>query len=49
MAAMNEFLRALKTPQVEALYRNLDEVWNARAHILNARLAAADLPVLPQS
>jgi glutamate-1-semialdehyde 2,1-aminomutase len=45
MAAMNEFLRALKTPQVEALYRNLDEVWNARAHILNARLAAADLPV----
>jgi glutamate-1-semialdehyde 2,1-aminomutase len=45
MAAMNEFLRALKTPQIDALYRNLDEVWNARAHMLNARLAAADLPV----
>jgi glutamate-1-semialdehyde 2,1-aminomutase len=30
MAAMNEFLRALKTPQIDALYRDLDEVWNAR-------------------
>lgn len=45
MAAMNEFLRALKTPQIDALYRDLDEVWNARAHMLNARLAAADLPM----
>jgi glutamate-1-semialdehyde 2,1-aminomutase len=45
MAAMNEFLRALKTPQIDALYRDLDEVWNARARVLNARLAAADLPV----
>jgi glutamate-1-semialdehyde 2,1-aminomutase len=45
MAAMNEFLRALKTPQIDALYRDLDDVWNARAHLLNARVAAADLPV----
>src|SRR5262249_4883772 len=45
MAAMNEFLHALQTPQIDALYRNMDEVWNARAHVLNARLAAADLPV----
>jgi len=45
MAAMNEFLRALKTPQIDALYRDLDEVWSARAHMLNARLAAANLPV----
>ncbi|MFZ0987732.1 MAG: aminotransferase class III-fold pyridoxal phosphate-dependent enzyme [Xanthobacteraceae bacterium] len=45
MAAMNEFLRVLKTPQIDALYRDLDEVWNARTHMLNARLAAADLPV----
>jgi glutamate-1-semialdehyde 2,1-aminomutase len=45
MAAMNEFLRALKTPQIDALYRDLDEVWNARARMLNVRLAAADLPV----
>src|SRR4029077_5451137 len=45
MAAMNEFLRALKTPQIDALYRDLDEVWNTRARMLNVRLAAADLPV----
>jgi len=45
MAAMNEFLHALKTPQIDTLYRDLDAVWNARAHMLNARLAAADLPV----
>jgi glutamate-1-semialdehyde 2,1-aminomutase len=45
MAAMNEFLQALKTPQIDALYRNLDEIWNARARMLNARLATADLPV----
>jgi len=45
MAAMNEFLHALKAPQIDALYRDLDEVWNARARILNARLAAANLPV----
>jgi glutamate-1-semialdehyde 2,1-aminomutase len=45
MAAMNEFLLALKTPQIEALYRHLDEIWDARACMLNARLAAANLPV----
>ena len=45
MAAMNEFLGALKTARIDALYRDLDEVWNARARLLNARLAAADLPV----
>jgi glutamate-1-semialdehyde 2,1-aminomutase len=45
MAAMNEFLHALQTPPIDAIYRNLDEVWNARAHMLNARLAEADLPV----
>jgi glutamate-1-semialdehyde 2,1-aminomutase len=45
MAAMNEFLRALKTPQIHALYRDLDDVWNARTQMLNARLAAADLPL----
>jgi glutamate-1-semialdehyde 2,1-aminomutase len=45
MAAMSEFLQALKTPRIDALYRNLDDVWNARAHMLNTRLAAADLPL----
>jgi glutamate-1-semialdehyde 2,1-aminomutase len=45
MAAMNEFLHALKMPEVDGLYRGLDETWNTRARALNARLAAAKLPL----
>jgi glutamate-1-semialdehyde 2,1-aminomutase len=45
MAAMNEFLRYLKTPQADATYRGLDAVWDRRARELNTRLAAAGLPV----
>ena len=45
MAAMNEFLRHLQTPQVTALYREMDTVWNERAHALNRRLAGAQLPL----
>jgi glutamate-1-semialdehyde 2,1-aminomutase len=45
MAAMNEFLRYLKTPEADATYRGLDMIWNRRAHELNERLAAEGLPV----
>jgi glutamate-1-semialdehyde 2,1-aminomutase len=45
MAAMNEFLHYLKTPEADATYRDLDAIWNARAGELNARLAAAGVPV----
>jgi glutamate-1-semialdehyde 2,1-aminomutase len=45
MAAMNEFLRYLQTPEANALYRDLDRVWGGRAQQLNTRLAAASLPV----
>ena len=45
MAAMNEFLRRLQTPQADAMYRDLDRVWDERAGLLNRRLAAAALPV----
>ncbi len=45
MAAMNELLRHLQTPDGEALYRDLDRTWNARAQRLNARLRAEDLPL----
>jgi glutamate-1-semialdehyde 2,1-aminomutase len=45
MAAMNEFLRYLQTPEADATYRDLDATWNRRANALNARLAAAGLPV----
>ena len=38
MAAMHEFLRHLETPQVRAVYRDLDQVWNERARRLNQRL-----------
>jgi len=45
MAAMNEFLQFLQTPQADALYRGLDTIWNDRAQQLNRRLAAESLPI----
>jgi glutamate-1-semialdehyde 2,1-aminomutase len=45
MAAMNEFLRHLQTPDGKAVYRDLDRTWNERAQRLNERLRAEDLPV----
>jgi glutamate-1-semialdehyde 2,1-aminomutase len=45
MAAMNEFLRFLQTAEADAIYHDLDTTWDRRAQELNARLAAALLPV----
>ena len=45
MGAMDEFLTKLDGEAVQALYCNLDGVWNARADSLNERLAAANLPM----
>jgi len=45
MAAMNEFLRHLRTPEGQAVYRDLDRTWNERARQLNERLRAEQLPV----
>jgi glutamate-1-semialdehyde 2,1-aminomutase len=45
MGAMHEFLKALEEPALAAVYDGLDERWNARADLLNARLAEAGLPV----
>jgi glutamate-1-semialdehyde 2,1-aminomutase len=45
MAAMHEFLQRLAMPEVGALYRDLDEVWNGRAQHLNQRLRHEGLPV----
>ncbi len=45
MAAMNEFLRQFQTPEVQALYHDLDAVWDGRAQRLNQRLADEGLPV----
>ena len=45
MAAMNEFLGYLMTPKADALYCDLDRIWDGRARLLNDRLAAESLPV----
>ncbi len=45
MGAMCEFLEQLDTPQLQALYENLEQTWNGRAKALNRRLAEQDLPV----
>ena len=45
MGAMHEFLLRFETESVRSLYRGLDDIWNARARLLNERLAAAQLPV----
>ena len=45
MAAMDEFLRHIETPEGRALYRGLDDLWNGRAERLNAMLNDAGLPV----
>jgi glutamate-1-semialdehyde 2,1-aminomutase len=45
MAAMHEFLLALDSAEIRALYRDLDAVWNERAERLNRRLREEGLPV----
>jgi glutamate-1-semialdehyde 2,1-aminomutase len=45
MGAMHEFLRALESERVRALYDGLDALWQRRAAELNARLRSAALPV----
>ena len=45
MAAMDEFLRRLETPEIRCLYGDLDELWNERAARLNERLREAGVPV----
>jgi glutamate-1-semialdehyde 2,1-aminomutase len=45
MGAMCEFLERLDSAPIQALYRELDPVWDARARALNERLREAGLPV----
>jgi glutamate-1-semialdehyde 2,1-aminomutase len=42
---MHEFLQRIDTPEIKALYRDLDTTWNRRADELNRRLREAELPV----
>jgi len=45
MGAMYEFLSRLESPEVRALYQDLDTRWNQRAQHLNDRLEKDGLPV----
>jgi glutamate-1-semialdehyde 2,1-aminomutase len=45
MTAMNEFLGRLDEPATQTMYADLDTLWDDRAAQLNAKLAAADVPV----
>jgi glutamate-1-semialdehyde 2,1-aminomutase len=45
MGAMHAFLDRLERPEVRALYEGIDERWNGRARVLNARLQEAGVPV----
>ena len=45
MGAMYEFLNRLGSPEIQALYTDLDTRWNGRAEQLNRRLVAENLPV----
>ncbi|MEP6619160.1 MAG: aminotransferase class III-fold pyridoxal phosphate-dependent enzyme [bacterium] len=45
MTAMNEFLRHVDDPATQGTWHNLDERWDERTRAINARFAAAQLPV----
>jgi glutamate-1-semialdehyde 2,1-aminomutase len=45
MGAMSEFLHRLDSPEIQALYENLDQRWNDRTIQINDRLRQQDLPV----
>jgi glutamate-1-semialdehyde 2,1-aminomutase len=45
MACMHEFLNALETDEVKAIYAKQATLWDERAQRLNQQLVAADLPV----
>ncbi len=45
MGAMAEFLQQIEQPEIQDIYRTLDQTWDDRAMLLNDRLAAEGLPV----
>lgn len=45
MGAMNEFLRRLETPEISAIYSDLDATWDARRARFNTRMQAESLPL----
>jgi glutamate-1-semialdehyde 2,1-aminomutase len=45
MGAMQVFLERIQTPEVQAIYTDLDATWNRRAARMNQRLTELGLPV----
>jgi glutamate-1-semialdehyde 2,1-aminomutase len=45
MGAMNEFLMRLDEPPLANIYDGLDQLWNLRVEIMNARLKDAGVPL----
>jgi len=45
MGAMQVFLEHIETPDVSAIYANLDVIWDSRRDMLNQRLLEAGLPI----
>ena len=45
MGAMNEFLRRIQLPEIQALYHTSETLWNDRVAYFNQRLLAEKLPL----
>jgi glutamate-1-semialdehyde 2,1-aminomutase len=45
MTAMNQFLRFIDEPSTRETWRDIDKRWNQRTQRINARFAAANVPV----
>ena len=45
MGAMNEFLRHIQLPEIQALYHTSEHLWNERVAHFNQRLLAEKLPI----
>ncbi len=45
MGAMCEFLHHLESPEIQELYRDVDQLWDDRTARLNGRLRSAELPI----
>lgn len=45
MGAMSAFLDQLETPEIQAVYSGLDDVWNARADLFNRTMQAEGIPL----
>ena len=45
MGAMSAFLDEIETPEIQAIYKGLDERWNARCKLFNDAMKANDIPM----